>query len=101
MRRRLRILQVEEGYYETVELRAGHRNLRPGSGAGDPRRRHFSGGMPDVYRGFFADRLRHFLPAALKGGKEDEDHRLESTGIFAGDPALLILPEGIAEAYLS
>ena len=42
-----------------------------------------------------------FLPAALKGGKEDEDHRLESTGIFAGDPALLILPEGIAEAYLS
>ena len=31
----------------------------------------------------------------MKGGKEDEDHRLEGTGIFAGDPALLILCEGI------
>ena len=81
------------------QLPFGH--LRCGTGGRYSDRRHFSGGMPDVYRGIFADRLRHFLPAALKGGKEDEDHRLEGTGIFAGDPALLILCEGIVEPYLS
>ena len=66
----LRILPIEEGYYETVELRARHRDLRAGSGLGNPRRRHISGGLPDVYCGVSAHCLRCMLPAALKGGRE-------------------------------
>ena len=76
-------------------------DLRRGTRGRHSDRGHFSGGSSAVSGGVFADRLRHFLPAALKGGKEDEDHRLEGTGIFAGDPALLILCEGIVEPYLS
>ena len=66
----LRILPIEEGYYETVELRARHRDLRAGIGLGDPCRRHIPGGLPDVYCGVSAHCLRHMLYAAMKGGRE-------------------------------
>ena len=63
-------IAVEEGYYETVELRAGRGHLCVGPGCGHPQCRHFPGGMPDVYCGIFVDRLRAVLPAAVKGGKK-------------------------------
>jgi hypothetical protein len=66
----LRILPIEEGYYETVELRARHRDLRAGIGLGNPCRRHIPGGLPDVYCGVSAHCLRHMLYAAMKGGRE-------------------------------
>ena len=63
-------IAVEEGYYETVELRAGRGHLRAGIGLGNPCRRHIPGGLPDVYSGVSAHCLRHMLPAAVKGGKK-------------------------------
>ena len=94
-------IAVEEGYYETVDLWAGRGHLCAGLGCGHPHCRHFSGGMSDVYCGFFVDRLRAVLPAAVKGGKENAHHRLESAGFFAGHSALLILRKGIEETALS
>ena len=70
MRAQARILLIEEGYYEAVELRERNRRLRTGSGPGDPRRRYIPGGMSDVYCCFFADRMRYMLPETLRGGRK-------------------------------
>ena len=63
-------IAVEEGYYETVELREGRGGLRAGVGHRHPHCGHIPGGVLDVHCGIFIDRLRHLLYAAVKGGKK-------------------------------
>ena len=79
----LRILPIEEGYYETVELRARHRDLRAGIGLGILVAAIFPVGCLMFIVAFCS------LPAAYAVcGKERreriEDHRLKAPAFLAG-----------------